>query len=82
MKKIDCYKVVVVTYDVEDVANWHTVTFSDKRKAMSYYKSVLAYWSPIDGSLYNDNVRIVDISFVIEYDDHTLKVPFSEYLRF
>lgn len=82
MKKIDCYKVVVVTYDTKDLAVWHTVTFSDRRKAMSYYKSVLAYWSPLDGCLFNDDVKVVDISFVIEYDDHTLKIPYSEYLTF
>lgn len=82
MKKVLCYKVIVSVHYMDDSDNSRIVTFMDRRKALSYCKVAVDYWSPFDCCESAQSVESVKVTLFEMYVDYLVTTLFSKELTF
>ncbi len=83
MKAVCYYRVEIEVYGhFEKSPAVRYVSFSDRRKALSYYEKSLDYWNPEQGHLYDKVFIQVDICLIAEHYDDSRETLFSETITY
>lgn len=83
MKTVYDYAFEVTSYDhLGNVSFSRRVYFTDRRKALSYYRKALAFWHPDDGQLCDYDTERVDLLLTVHYIDDTCDFLFSETITY